>query len=59
MNQSPADPRRSQDRYQVFIKEKYPEKYKDYRWTDLELAKKEVGYPLNDEEALFSNEKWF
>jgi len=45
------------DRYQVFIKEEYPEKYKDYRWNDLELAKKEVGYPLNDEEALFSNEK--
>ena len=46
------------DRYQVFIKEEYPEQYKDYRWNDLERAKNEVGYPLNDEEALFSNEKW-
>ena len=48
-----------QDRYQVFIKEEYPEKYDSYRWDDLELAKKKVGYPLNDEEELFSNEKWF
>jgi len=46
------------DRYQVFIKEEYPEEYKNYRWNDLELAKKSVGYPLNDEEELFSNEKW-
>ena len=45
-----------QDRYQVFIKEEYPEKYKDYRWRDLEIAKESVRYPLNDEE-LFSNEK--
>ena len=47
-----------QDRYQVFIKEEYPEKYKDYRWKDLELAKESVGYPLDDDE-LFSNERWF
>lgn len=47
------------DRYQVFIKEEYPEKYNDFHWNDLEIVKKSVGYPLNDEEALFSNEKWF
>jgi len=46
-----------QDRYQVFIKEEYPEKYKDYSWRNLEIAKESVGYPMNDEEALFSNEK--
>jgi len=45
------------DRYQVFIKQEYPEKYKDYNWNDLEITKKSVGYPLNDEE-LFSNEKF-
>lgn len=47
-----------EDDYKVFYKKLYSkEAYDKMKWRDLEIVKEEVGYPLNDEEALFSNKK--
>lgn len=45
------------DRYKELYIKLYGKKDCKLRFKDLELIKNSVGYPINDEEALFSNEK--
>lgn len=45
------------DRYKELYIKLYGKKDCKLRFKDLELTKDEIRYPLNDEEALFSNEK--
>ena len=45
------------DRYKELYIKMYGKKDCKLRFKDLELVKDGIGYPLNDEEALFSNDK--